>query len=127
MNTITIKLIVAGILFLLTLASGAIVSHSGRPLSVALVTIHKLIAIATMFLIGMAVNQLYKTGDGRLLVGIGAMVITGVPFLALIATGALLTREVQLPEVILKIHQVAPLLALVSSSISVYLLASSPT
>jgi hypothetical protein len=121
MNTITTKLIVSGILFLFTLISGVIVSHSGRPLSVGLVTIHKLIAVATVVLIGMAVNQLYKTGDGKVFIELSVTVITAVLFLALVATGALLTRDIQLPEAILKVHQVVPLLALVSSTTTVYL------
>lgn len=121
MNTITTKLIVAGILFLFTLISGVIVSQSGRPLSVGLVTIHKLIAVATVVLIGMAVNQLYKTGDGKVFIELSVTVITAVLFLALVTTGALLTRDIQLPEAILKVHQAVPLLALVSSTITVYL------
>jgi hypothetical protein len=121
MNAIETKLMVAGILFLFTLISGVIVSHSGRPLSVGLVTIHKLIAVATVLLIGMAVNQLHKTGGGNAFIEVSVVVITGVLFLALIATGALLTRDIQLPEAILKVHQVVPLLALVSSTITVYL------
>jgi hypothetical protein len=121
MNAITTKLIVAGILFLFTLISGVIVSHSGRPLSVGLVTIHKLIAVATVVLIGMAVNQLYKTGDGKVFVELSVTVITAVLFLAMVATGAVLTRDIQLPEAILKVHQVVPLLALVSSTTTVYL------
>jgi len=126
METIATKLIVAGILSLLTLISGLIVSQSGRPLSIGLVTLHKLIAVGTIVLIGMAVNQLYKTADGRLVMGLIVMVIGGISFLSLIATGALLTREeMQLPELVLKVHQVAPLLALASSAITVYLLASS--
>jgi hypothetical protein len=124
MDTITTKLIAAGILFLLTLISGVIVSHSGRPLSVGLVTVHKLIAVGTIILIGMAVNQLIKTADGKLFIELSLMAIGGILFLALIATGALLTREeMQLPELVLKVHQAAPLLALVSSTLTVYLLA----
>ncbi len=123
MEAISTKLIAAGILFLLTLISGVIVSHSGRPLGVGLVTVHKLIAVGTMVLIGMAVNQLYKTVDGKALIEMSIMVIGAILFLALIATGALLTREeMQLPEVVLKIHQVAPLLALTASTMTVYLL-----
>ena len=125
MEAITTKLIVAGILFLFTLVSGLIVSHSGRPLSVGLVTVHKLIAVGTIVLIGMAVNQLYKTIDGRAFIELSIMVTGGILFLALIATGALLTREeMQLPEVVLKIHQVAPLLALATSTFTVYLLSN---
>ena len=123
MEAISTKLIAAGILFLLTLISGVIVSHSGRPLSVGLVTVHKLIAVVGIVLIGMAVNQLYKTADGKLLIELSVIVLSGIFFLALIATGALLTREeMQLPELVLKIHQVAPLLALASSTVSIYLL-----
>jgi hypothetical protein len=128
MEAISTKLIVAGILFLLTLISGVIVSHSGRPLGVGLVTIHKLIAVGTIVLTGMLVSQLNKTTDGKLLVEWGAIFITAILFLALIATGALLTREeMQLPEVVLKIHQVAPLLAVAFSTFTVYLLSIGKT
>lgn len=123
MEAISTNLIAAGILFLLTLISGVIVSHSGRPLSVGLVTVHKLIAVVGIVLTGMAVNQLYKTADGKLLIELSVIVISGILFLALIATGALLTREeMQLPEVVLKIHQVTPSLALIFSMITVFLL-----
>ena len=123
MDTNTSKLVTAGILFLFTLISGVIVSRSGRPLNIWLVTIHKLIAVGTVVLIGMAVNQLYKTADGKAFIETSIMVISAILFLALIATGAFLTREeMQLPEMVLKIHQVAPLLALISSAVTVYLL-----
>jgi hypothetical protein len=123
MEMITSKLIAAGILFLLTLISGVILSRSGRPLNIGLVTIHKLIAVGTVVLVGMAVYQLYKTADGKVIIEMSFMIITGILFLALIATGALLTREeMQLPEVVLKLHQAAPFLALISSSINIYLL-----
>lgn len=122
METISTKLIAAGILFLLTLISGVIVSRSGRPLSIGLVTVHKLIAVVAIILIGMAANQLYKTVEGKLLVEWIVMIIGGISFLALIATGALLTREeMQLPGAVLKIHQAAPLLALAASTLSIYL------
>jgi hypothetical protein len=75
-------------------------------------------------LIGMSVNQLYKTVDGKAIVEIGLMVISALLFLVLIATGAFLTREeMQLPDLVLNIHKVASLMALLSSTITVYLLA----
>jgi hypothetical protein len=123
MNALTTKLIVAGALFLFTLISGVIVSRSGRPLSIGLVTVHKLIAVGTVILVGVVFNQLYKTADGRELMEISLIVISGILFIALIATGALLTREeVQLPAIVLNIHKVAPLLVLASSAMTVYLL-----
>ena len=123
MDTITSKLIVTGILFLFTLISGVIVSHSGKPLNIWLVTVHKLIAVGTVVLIGMAVNQLYKSADGKVFIEIGLMVISALLLLALIVTGALLTREeMRLPDLVLNIHKAAPLLVLVSSALTVYLL-----
>ena len=122
MDTITSKLVVAGILFLFTLISGVIVSHSNRPLNIGLVSLHKLIAAGTVVLIGMAVNQLYKTVDSQAIVEIGLMVISALLFLALIATGALLTREeIQLPDLVLNIHKVVPMLALISSTLIIFL------
>ena len=123
MDTITSKLVVAGILFLFTLISGVFLHHSSRPLNIGLVTIHKLIAVGTAVLVGMAVNQLYKTVDGKVFIEIGLMVISALLLLALIATGALLTREeMQLPDLVLSIHKVAPLLALISSTLTIFLL-----
>jgi hypothetical protein len=126
METVTSKLIAAGGLFLLAVIFGLIVSRSGRPLSIVLVTVHKLSAVAAVVLVGLAVNQLRQTGDGLVLLETGLIVISALLFVALIATGALLTREeMQLPEIVLRIHQVAPLLALACSTLTVYLLARS--
>jgi hypothetical protein len=123
MDAVNTKLIAAGILFLFTIISGVIVSHSGRPLNSVLVTMHKLIAIGTVVLIGIALNQMYKTVNGKEFIELSLTIITAVLFLALIATGALLTREeMQFPKVVLIIHQVAPLLTLISSAVTVYLL-----
>ncbi|MGD8402875.1 MAG: hypothetical protein PVJ21_04375 [Anaerolineales bacterium] len=123
MDTITSKLIGAGILFLFTLISGVILSHSSRPLNIGLVTLHKLIAVGTAVLVGMTINQLYKSVDGKFFIEIGLMVISALLLLALIATGAFLTREeMQLPDLVLNIHKVAPLLALISSTLAIFLL-----
>ena len=123
METITSKLVVAGILFLFTLVSGVIVHNSGRPFSIGLVTLHKLIAVGTAVLVGMVVNQLYKTLDGKVFIEIVLMAISALLLLALIATGALLTREeLQLPDLVLNIHKVVPMVALVSSTLTIFLL-----
>jgi hypothetical protein len=124
METITTKLVAAGLLFLFTILSGVWLSNSGKPLNSVIFTIHKLIALATVILIVMSVYNLYKALALRTFVELAVITATGLLFLALIITGALLSRNVPLPGAILRVHQVAPLLALVSSAITVYLLAS---
>ncbi|MGD8732361.1 MAG: hypothetical protein PVH92_10805 [Anaerolineales bacterium] len=126
MDSTTSKLVTAGVLFLLTIISGMILSRSNRPLNIGLVTVHKLIAAGAMVLLGMAINQLFKAADGRIRVELSFTTIGAISFLALIATGGLLTREeMQLPALVFDIHKLAPLLALSSCAVSVYLLTKS--
>lgn len=121
MNATASKLIIAGLLFVFTLLSGIWVSHSGKPINTVIFTIHKLIALATAIVIGISVYTLFKALDQRMSIVLAGMVITGLLFVALFITGALLSRNTPLPVAILRIHQVAPLLALVSTTITIYL------
>jgi hypothetical protein len=125
MNTIVSRPVIAGLLLLFTLISGVWLSHSGKPLNVVIFTIHKLIALATVIVISINVYHLYRVVELRTFVVLGGIAVTGVLFLALFISGALLSRGNPLPEAILRIHQVAPLLALGFSAMTIYLLTSS--
>ena len=125
MEAITTKLVAAGLLFLFTIISGVRLSSSDMPLNSMIFTIHKLIALATVILVAVSVYNLFKALDLRTFIELAVIVSTGLIFLALIITGALLSRNIPLPEAILRVHQVAPLLALFSSTITIYLLVSS--
>jgi hypothetical protein len=124
MDTVTSKLIVSGMLFLSTVLSGFAVSHAGRPINGALFTVHKLIAVAAVIVTVMAIRQLDRTKAAGLSLEIGAIAISAVLFLALVVTGALLSRDIQLPAAILTIHQVAPALLFIFSSITIILFAN---
>ena len=123
MNTTMTKLIAAGVLSVLTLLSGVWLSHSGKPYSTAIFTIHKLIAVATVVVIGMNIVNLYKSLDIRSFVMLLMIAISALFFLSLIVTGGLLSLDV-LPQVALRIHQVTPLLAVAASGVALYLLMS---
>jgi hypothetical protein len=123
MDILSSKLTVAGLLFLLTIVTGIVLSNSGRPLSIGLVTLHKLVAVVAMVLVGMSIKQVGEAAGGLALVELGLIVVSAIFCLGLIATGALLTREeLQLPEWILIIHRVAPPAVLVTSTASFYML-----
>lgn len=124
MNTTVTKLIVAGLLFFFTLLSGIWVSHSGKPINGVAFTIHKLIALAATIVIGISIYTLFKTLDQRSWIVLAVIATTGLLFIVLFITGALLSRNTPLPIAILRIHQGAPLLALISSTIILYLLNS---
>jgi hypothetical protein len=116
---------ICGLLFLFTLISGVWVSHSGKPINVVIFTIHKLIALATVIVVAVNVYHLYRAVDIRSFVELVVIAITGLLFIVLFISGALLSLGKQLPGAILRIHQVAPLLALAFSAMTITLLVSS--
>lgn len=124
METITAKLISAGLLLLFTILSGIWLSNSGKPFNSVVFSIHKLIAVGAVIFIGITVYNLFKTLDPRTFAELAVITVSGLLFLALIVTGSLLSIKIPLPAAILRIHQVAPLLALVATTITVYLLVS---
>lgn len=113
-----------GALFLFTLLSGVWLSHSGRPLPGVLFTVHKLIAVAAAIAFGVIVYRLYQAGDLRAIVQLTALAVTGILFLGLFISGAWLSRGELPAQTVLWIHQIAPLLALVSSAATLVRLAS---
>lgn len=134
MNIPATKLIAAGLLLLFTLLSGLWVSHSGKPINTVIFTIHKLIALATVIVTSVTVYNLYRAVDARTFVELVAIAVTGLLFLTLFITGALLSPGISgallnrgnpLPGTILRLHQAAPLLVLASSTLTTYLLVSS--
>ena len=124
MNVQTTKLIAAGLLFVFTLLSGVWLSNSGKPYNSGIFTIHKLIALATIILIGMGFYNLYKALDLQSFIAIAVIAASGLVFLALLVTGALLSLNISLSGMALKLHQALPLLALAASTITIYLLVS---
>ena len=124
MNPTASKLIVTGLLLLFTLLSGVWLSHSGRPYNTVIFTIHKLIALGAVIFTVVTVQQLHTGVDTRALT-IGVIVITGLLFLSLFASGALLSIGKPDHIAILTIHRVAPLLAVIATAATMVLLVSS--
>jgi hypothetical protein len=124
MNPMTSKLIVIGLLLLFTLLSGVWVSNAGRPYHTGIFTIHKLIALGAVIFTVVTVQQLRIGMDTRTL-AVGAIVVTGLLFLSLFASGALLSIGKPDHIAILMIHRVAPLLAVIATAATMVLLISS--
>jgi hypothetical protein len=125
MNATITKQIIAGLLFLFTLISGVWLSHSATPLNVAIITIHKLIALATVIAFAANVYPLYRAAEFRTFFELIIIAVTGLLFLALFISGALLSLGKPLQGAVLGLHQVTPLLALACSAMTIYMLVSS--
>lgn len=118
MQTLQGKLIAAGVLAVLTFVTGFLLSRSGRPFGVGPTTVHKLIAVAAVVFLVLAFRQLARSGASSGF-AVALAVIAAGAFVALIATGALLTREeLELPKIVLRVHQLCPYLAFGMSAAS---------
>lgn len=115
------KIIYCGLGFVLTLISGVVLSNFGRPLNSAIFGIHKIIAVATIVLLGMNIRTLYRMVDVQTLNQV-LIVVTALLLLALVISGALLSFDKLAVQAVLRIHQVMPMLALAFSALTVYLL-----
>ena len=120
MNTTT-RALIAGFLFLSVFASGIWLSRTGRPLNVAISTIHKLISLAAGIYVLVTVIQ-----RQRMLPLSGAewiaTVVTGICFLGTVASGGFLSSDKPMPVALLRTHQIVPVLTAFSSAATLYLL-----
>jgi hypothetical protein len=115
------KAIDVGLLYLLPIGTGIWLSNSGRPLSTLFITVHKLVALATVVLTSMLFWRLLK----HIQVGaplIGLMIASPVFVIALFATGALLSTGKPANNLLLMIHRIAPVLLALSTGAEAYLL-----
>ena len=116
------KLIISGILLLVTLASGVWLSRLGKPLNRYILTIHKLIGLdAGVYLFVTAIN--YPRQVGALSASaIAAAVAAGVCFLVAGASGGWLSADKPASASVSLMHKIAPALAVIASAALLYLL-----
>jgi len=121
MGPVTSRVMITGLLLLFTLASGIWLSHTGKPINVAILTIHKLIALAMVVSAGLTVHRLSKGADlpATALMAVG---ITGLCLLSLVGSGALLSIGKLAHPTVLSTHQVMAILVSVCAAVTTYLL-----
>jgi hypothetical protein len=123
MSNVQSRAVAAGLFFLFIFLSGLWLSHSGRPLNVIILTIHKLVSLAAIAFLVITLSQINRVaplGATELTVSI----LTGVFFLGTIATGGLLSTGKPMPAVVLTMHQVIPILTLLSTTATLFLVLS---
>jgi hypothetical protein len=109
------------LIFVVIFLSGYWLSRSGKPYSMLVLTVHKLLAVGTfVYLIVTLIRA--NRADTLHAYTVIAGVVSGVFFLSLIATGGLLSSEVQTPAFVSTLHKVAPYLTLLSTAVTLYLL-----
>jgi hypothetical protein len=108
-----------GVLFAFKFLFGIWLTRSGKPYSVVVLTIHKIISLLTVVLIVIAIRHL-RLGVGMSAVEIGAGIVTGLLFLSAILSGGLLSTDKPTHAAILIAHKVTPFLTVLSTAVTIY-------
>ena len=115
-----ILLVLSGLAFAVIFFTGFLLSRKGKPYNTLLSTIHKLIAMGILVFFIIFVFQTNRSSPISAL-EISASGLTVLLFLALIATGGILSAAKTIPRGIQIAHRILPYLAILSSASSLYL------
>ena len=116
----TARAVIAGLFFLLIFLSGIWLSRKGRPLNAAISAVHKLISLAAGIFLLVTIYQRNQALPLDATEWI-AIVVTGLCFLGTVASGGLLSTDKPQPVALLRVHQIVPVLTLLSSAVTLYL------
>jgi len=115
------KILLPGIVFILTLAFGFWVSHVGKPYNGLLFNVHKLIALGAVVATVIQLVKLLKSADALALVGV-LLVVAALCVIALFASGALMSMDKLDYALMLTIHRVAPVVLVIAMVIVILML-----
>lgn len=119
--SLTIKLVMSGILLIYVIVTGMWVSRLGRPISTGVFTIHKLTALAFAVFASIVFINLLKENQIDSVIPV-VLIIAGLSIAALFASGVFLSFEKPLPKIILNIHAFTPIITVISSALAIYVL-----
>ena len=123
MSTTQVRVVGAGVAFLAIFLSGIWVSLTGKPYSTLSFTVHKLVGLALGVLLGVIVYQTNQSAPFGA-VQIAAIAVTVLLFVGTVAAGGVLSVVEEVPAVALRLHQIVPVLAVLSTAGTLYLLLS---
>lgn len=123
MSAVQVRVVGVALALLLILVSGILVSRKGKPYNTALFTVHKLVGLAAGVLLAVTVYQAHQAAPLGV-VEVSAVVATVLLFAATVAAGGLLSVDKEAPAAALKLHQVLPIFAVLSTAGTLYLLLS---
>ncbi|MDH5459116.1 MAG: hypothetical protein OEY26_10405 [Nitrospinota bacterium] len=112
-----------GLFFLFIFLSGIWLSHSGKPLNVIILTIHKSVGLAAGVFLVLTVYRIHQVAPLSP-VEITAIVVTVLFFAGTVISGGLLSTDKPVPAAILRMHRITPVLTVLSTAVTLYLLLS---
>jgi len=111
--SIALKLILLGLLFTFTIASGIWLTNFGKPLNPIIFNIHKLMALASVIFTTVMVINFLKNTPINLAVLI-LIIVSIMSMLALFVSGALMSLGKTSGNIMLIIHNVSTVIAVIT-------------
>lgn len=114
------KFLFAGLFFVFILLSGFWLSRTGKPINTAILTFHKLISLGAAVFLGIMIFRIHQVTPLNTFEA-ATVAFTLIFFIAMVATGGMLSTAKPMPGVVLKVHQLMPYLVILSTFASLYL------
>ena len=121
MNINPLNLIGGILLMAIIFGSGYCLTRAGNPYPMIVMTIHKLLSVAVSVILIVTLVRAHRVAPLSATVLITSIVAI-LGFLGLIATGALLSGEADLPAFVRKVHHIAPYVTLMASGVTLFFL-----
>ncbi|MFL7839505.1 MAG: hypothetical protein ACK2T4_05025 [Candidatus Promineifilaceae bacterium] len=121
MSESQIRILGVGSFFVIVFLSGLALSRRGMPYNSAVLTVHKLIALAVLVFLVVNAYRGYRAG----LLGTLELVVVAIAvllFVATIATGGALSTGKAMPEIVSRMHQITPLLTVAGTAVALFFL-----
>lgn len=122
MSTIALRMVVTGFLFLVTVVFGVWLSNSGKPLNTLIFTIHKLTALAAVIFTVIVIHNLLKNVEVKIII-LTLILVAGLSVLALFISGVFLSLGKPVNNIVLTIHRIMTIMTVISTAVTIYLLA----
>jgi hypothetical protein len=125
MNTNQVRAVSMGAGFFIMILSGFWLSRTGKPYGTLVFTVHKLIGVGIGILLFITVRQMHQTAPLSP-VEIAAVAVTGLFFVATVATGSLLSIPVSkpMPDFVSMLNKILPYFTVLPTAVTLYLLLS---
>lgn len=123
MSTPVLRVAGIALLVVFIILSGIALSRTGRPLNTLILTAHKLITVGTIVFLGVMAHRANQSTPLSA-IELGLAVVTGLFFLAMIASGGMLSVEKPAPAVVLRLHQIVPFLTVLATGGTMVMLLS---
>lgn len=115
------KVVITGFFFLGIFLSGIWLSRTGKPYSMAIFNLHKLIALGAIVFLAFSINAIRLTITFET-AQIIAIVTTTACFMITIISGGLISIDKPTPGILAIIHKLGPYLTVLSTAAMLYLL-----